>query len=83
MDETLNLPVTYKGAELNFPLRILPQGYTYKFVVQIGEAEVIFERDDSGDLRALISNPDGHPEQKPPEHGLLAAIGEVIESLTA
>lgn len=81
MDDAHYLPVTYKGTEFNFPLRIVPQGYTYKFVVQIDAVEVIYERDDSGELRAIISNPEEHTA-KLPEHGLLAAIGEVIQSLT-
>lgn len=81
-DEQLTLPVIYKGKELSFPLKIVPQGYVYRFVVQINDIEVIYEKDDEGAYRAIISKPD---EQvgKLPERELLQAISEVIISLTS
>ena len=81
-EEELSLPVTYQGKELSFPLKIVPQGYVYRFVVQIGDAEVIFEKDDAGEYRAVLSKPDEH-RGKLPEKELLAAIHAVIISLTS
>lgn len=80
-EEELTLPVTYKGKELSFPLKIVPQGYVYRFVVQVDDAEVIFEKDDEGKYRAILSKPDEH-QGKLPDKELLAAIHDVIVSLT-
>ena len=81
-DEQLTLPVIYKGKEYSFPLKVVPQGYVYRFVLQIDEAEVTFERDEEGEYRAIISKPDEH-KGKLPERALLEAISEVIISLTS
>ena len=79
MDE-LQLPVTYNNINYDFPLRIVPQGFVYHFAVQVGDVEVIFERDDSGELRAIIYNQDVITG-KLPDTGLLKAIIEVLEQL--
>ena len=81
-EEQLSLPVTYKGKELSFPLKIVPQGYVYRFVVKIDDMEVIYEKNDEGEYRAIISKPDEH-QGKLPERELLEAISEVIVSLTS
>jgi len=81
-EEQLVLPVTYKGKELSFPLKIVPQGYVYRFVVQIDNAEVIFEKDDEGEYRAILNKPDEH-QGKLPDQELLIAIHDVIISLTS
>lgn len=80
MDEDLMLPVTYKGKELLFPLKVVPQGYVYRFVVQIDELEVIFEKDDGGEYRAVIAKPDEY-KGKLPDRELLEAVCEVIVSI--
>ncbi len=82
MEEGLMLPVTYKGEELSFPLRIVPQGYVYRFAVLIHDIEVIYERDDAGELRALIARPD-EVLLPLPDTDLVMAVGEVLQSLTA
>lgn len=75
------LPVSYKGQEHEFPLRILPLGYTYRFVVKVGGQDLVFEKDEAGELRALLADPAAEPSAKPPEPGLLGAIAEVLEEL--
>lgn len=79
-DFDLELPVTYKGKELLFPLKVVPQGYVYRFVVQIENLEVIYEKDDEGEYRAMIAKPDEY-KGKLPERELLEAINEVIVSI--
>ena len=81
MDEVFSLPVTYKGQELEFPFRIVAGGYAQRYMVLIGETEVVYERDDSGDLRAITTHPDGKLTGLP-EKDLLEAISAVIEELT-
>jgi len=79
-EENHILPVTYRGQELEFPLQILQTGYTLKFVVTIGEAKMIFEKDDQGEYRAILAEAETY-KGKMPEQGLLAAIHEVLQSL--
>lgn len=81
MEYDLELPVTYKGKELLFPLKVVPQGYVYRFLVKIEEAEMIYEKDDEGEYRAVIAKPDEY-KGKLPERELLEAIGEVIRSIS-
>lgn len=52
MDE-LFLPVSYKGQELELPVKMYPYGYTFRMDVFIGEVVVIFEPDEEGSYRAL------------------------------
>jgi hypothetical protein len=81
-DEPLLLLVIYKGKELSFPLKVVAQGYVYRFFVQIDDLEIIYEKDDEGELRALISKPDEY-RGKLPDRELLEAISKVITSLTS
>lgn len=82
MEESFELPVTYNGRETTFESRLVIQGYTHKFCIVVGEAEVVYERDEEGSYRALIANPDA-VKGKLPEGGLLAAIGEKIQFIVA
>jgi hypothetical protein len=80
MDEVYTLPVSYNGAALEFPFRIVPQGYTIRYLVRVEETDLSFEKDDAGELRAIIVNPDEH-KGRLPEQGLIAAIGAVFMQL--
>jgi hypothetical protein len=80
-DGALMLPVTYRGQEYAFPFRVVPQGFTMRYTVLVGDVEVVYERDDAGELRALIYNQD-EITGKLPERGLLEAISAVIVQLT-
>lgn len=75
--EEFELPVTYKGKDLLFNVRLATFTYGYKFYVEIEDNEVVFERDDEGNLRAII------PETTSGtviEKGLIEAIIEVFSN---
>ena len=74
------LPVEYRGTEYAFPFRVVPAGFVTRYAVLIDEVEVIYEPDDSGELRALIYDSEG-VSVKLPERGLLEAVGAVISQL--
>lgn len=80
MDEGFDIPVDYKGEKLLFPARLLQLGYTHKFEVTIDDTVVFFERDDSGNYRAL-SDPETFDAKHPPDINLLKAIAEAIENI--
>ena len=50
MNELL-LPLTYRGEEMELPLKMYPYGYTFRVEVLIGETAVIFEPDEEGSYR--------------------------------
>ena len=52
---TLHLPVN--GVEQDIECVIRVSTYTYQILCTIGHAQVIFEKDDEGKLRALDADP--------------------------
>ena len=77
MDETFDIPVTYKNSELTFHAKLLHLGYVYKFSVDVNGTEVFFEKDDEGNFRALVdtSNLDAGVKI---DRGLLEAIAKSL-----
>ncbi|WET49932.1 hypothetical protein PYS58_02125 [Chryseobacterium indologenes] len=76
--EEFELPVTYKGKEELFNVKLATFTHGYKFYVDVKGYEVVFERDDSGNMRALVQ--DTSSESKV-DKGLIAAIMEVFNTL--
>jgi hypothetical protein len=79
MDE-LTLPVDYNGEELELPVRMYPYGYTFRVEVLVGETAVIFEPDEEGSYRALVSAEQAD-NNKMLSQGLLQAIAEALGKL--
>ena len=80
MDDELKLPVNYNGEEREYPFRVIPQGFATRFAVLVNDVEVIFERDDQGDFRAMIYNDAEKHALFEPE--LLKSIAAVIKIIT-
>ncbi|HEY4061187.1 MAG TPA: hypothetical protein VGM30_04765 [Puia sp.] len=80
MDEPFLIAVDYKGKQLEFEARLQVLGYTHRFWVGVDAVEVVFERDEEGNYRAIIP-----PETKGkiPDSGLLQAIAGAIEKILA
>ncbi|MGI9582870.1 hypothetical protein ACR1PO_16865 [Chryseobacterium sp. RRHN12] len=76
--EEFEVPVTYKGQDLLFNGKLATFSYGYKLYVDVDGTEVVIERDDHGDLRALL--PDAASE-KNIDKGLIEAIVEVFREL--
>ena len=55
MDDEFYIPVAYKGQQLNFPARLISAGYEYKIQVTVDDNPLLYEKDDDGAWRALIS----------------------------
>jgi hypothetical protein len=75
MDEPIVIPVIFQGAELDFTATLQTWSYGFRFIVDIEGMEVIFEKDDEGEYRALIAS---GQLTKPPKAELIAAIGQVL-----
>ncbi len=80
MDEPFLLPVVYKEETLEFPAQLLTSAYSFQIQVLVHDVAVNFERDDSGDFRALAATPDDVRFQKT-DATLLQAIAESLEKI--
>ena len=78
MEGAVIIPVEYAGAEREFEARVQVWQYGHRFFVDVEGVELVFERDDSGQYRALT--PEGYTG-KLPDRGLVQAIAEVLDGL--
>ena len=78
MDTDITIPVEYKGEELNFDARVQVWQFGHRFFVPVDGVELVFERDDSGQYRALT--PEGYTG-KLPGRGVVQAIASVLDEL--
>lgn len=74
------IPVNYKGAERVFEASLQVLGYTHRFHVQVEGTEVLFERDEEGRYRAIVSQETGVKRMDP---ALLESIALAIEAILA
>lgn len=82
MDEDFSLPIIYRGKELLLTSRLLQFGYTYKKEVEVEDTKVHFERDDSGEWRALLSQHDLE-QRKTLDRHLIEALMQSIVQITS
>jgi hypothetical protein len=80
MNEPFHITVNYKGADREFEASLQVFGYSHRFHVAVEGTDVLFERDEEGNYRAIIP-----PENagRIPETGLLQAIARTIERILA
>lgn len=53
MNEPFYITVLYKGKEINLPAQLELLGYTYRFHVTVEGEEILLEKDEEGDYRAI------------------------------
>jgi hypothetical protein len=80
MEEVLYIPVDYAGVEREFEARVQVWQYGHRWFIWVEGVELVFERDDSGEYRALT--PEGYTG-KLPDRGLVEAIAGVLDALDA
>ncbi len=81
MDQFFQLPVFYKGEQLNFTVNLIRVGYGYHFQVRINEQKIFFEPDEEGNYRAINYNSDlGNSKNLDIE--LLRLIAEALKNIT-
>jgi hypothetical protein len=78
MEEIVHIPVEYRGVEHEFEARLQVWQYGYRFFVPVDGVELMFERDDSGNHRAVV--PEGYTK-KLPDQGLVMAIAAVLDGV--
>ena len=80
MDEGFELPVSFNKKELNFPVRLLNYGYSYKLEVDIDGDKILFEPDEERNWRALVAYEEINTNKKI-NIELLKAIALSIEEI--
>ena len=80
MYESFELPVTYKEQELSFPAQLIQQGYVHNFRVTVKGQEIVFERDEEMNYRAII---DAEKMNKEIDIQLLKLIAETLKEITS
>ena len=80
MDDSFAITLVYKNENIDFPAQLFTTTYAYQIQVLIYDVPVNFERDDSGDFRALAASPDDARFQKI-DIGLLKAIALKLEEI--
>jgi len=79
-EDSLEIPITYKGQELSFPAQLLMTGYTHKIQVEVDGQLIMFEPDEERNYRAIL-NAEQLEKGAKVDVGLLQAIAQVIESV--
>lgn len=80
MDDTFDIPVTYKNQELIFNSKLLQSGYSYKFEVDVNGNSVLFEPDEERNFRAIIDPSINHGHNKI-DVELIKLIAESLASI--
>lgn len=78
MEKIIHIPVEYGGAEREFEAKVQFWQYGSRFLLSVDGVEMVFERDDSGDYRAIVT--EGY-SGKLPDRGLIEAIAKVLDGL--
>lgn len=78
VEQTVEIPVTIREVEHTFPAQVQAWRYGLRFLIDVYGVEMILERDDAGEFRALL--PEGFAG-KPPDTEVIAAIIDVLQTL--
>ena len=78
MEQTVEIPVTIGGEERIFSAQVQAWRYGLRFLVDIDGNQVVLERDDAGEFRAIL--PEGFTG-KLPDKTVVSAIIQVLEQL--
>jgi hypothetical protein len=80
MNETIDIPIIYKGKELIFKAKVVKFGYIHRFEVEVDGYSVIFEPDEERNYRVILNPVDDKNSKIDLE--LLKQISETLQSLS-
>jgi len=81
MAETITVNFQYKDRPQEVTCTLRVSKYTYQFICLVGDSELILEKDDEGNLRALEADPFSSGRSKPDPGLIRALIGEMEKIL--
>lgn len=76
MEQMVEIPVEVNGVERVFAARVQAWQYGLRFWVEVDGVEILLERDDAGEFRAVL--PEGF-SGKAPDKEVIGAIIGVLE----
>jgi hypothetical protein len=79
MYESFEIELCYRGENLSFPAKLMRYGYTHRISVTVSGLEVVYERDEERNYRALVSPLEMSKREVDVE--LLRAITQKIEDI--
>lgn len=80
MGESFDIPVQYKGEDLMLKGSVKAFGYTPRIEIEIDGSPIIFEQDEEGKYRAVVSTED-LVNNKNIDVELLGLVTEVLDSV--
>jgi hypothetical protein len=80
MSESFTLNFLFKEVPQEITCRVRASAFTYQFLCTVGENELILEKDDVGNLRALEADPFSSKKAKP-DPGLVSAMIAEMERI--
>jgi hypothetical protein len=80
MSEPFTLDILYKGVQHEVTCTLRVSAYTYQFICQTGNSQIILEKDDQGNLRAIEADPFSGNVHKT-EPGLVRALMDEMERI--
>ena len=78
MEQTVEIPVTVHGVDRVFVAEVQAWRYGLRFLVDVDGVQVVLERDDAGEFRAIL--PEGFAG-KTPDKEVIGAIIDTLQSL--
>ena len=80
MAESYNLDILYKGVQHEISCTLRVSAYTYQFLCTSGNSQIILEKDDEGNLRAMEADPFSAKVQRP-DPGFVKALMAEMERI--
>jgi len=80
MPESFTLNFLYKGVPQEIVCTLRVSAFTYQFLCEIGSIEMILEKDDEGNLRAMEADPFLNKSQKP-DPALVRTMMDELENI--
>jgi hypothetical protein len=77
MSEAFTVHFLFKGVPQEIDCTLRVSAYTYQFLCRMGNTDLILEKDDEGNLRAMEADPFSAKNQKPDPVLVRALITEM------
>lgn len=80
MDDSFQIPVTFKGKDELYTASLITYGYSYKIQVEIDAQKIFFEPDEEKSFRAIVDY-ESRTQTRDIDPLLLKAIAESLQRL--
>ena len=59
-ENEFDLPILIDGSEIVVKITLMPYGYTHRFILFIGDTEIIYEPDEERNYRVMVNATESH-----------------------